>query len=499
MIFAPYGIGLLQAQRMQQPQRGLPAASPPFGVPGQIMPQQPMLRQTSLAQSLPASAPMAAAQQLPFQPRPLMQPMALPPSPMGMQPQGAPAQPAQNKPPAPQGQRPQGQGFLGMDPQTWFDIAGGFMSGAQNNDWSQALFGIGGALDARRGRQDAQMERKWQDEQRGLERERAGRERTAFKNEQGELQDARLQRQAARERYSELLSDPNLTAQDRAVLQAVGPDGFADFMVQRYGLQAEASQAELAHQRALELQNDDQEWRGSQMALDRRAIGGGGGGGGGYSPVAPMPEPEQRRYSEAVTTAATAAEQARGIIGLLDEFGALNQRTGTGIAAGAMRPFNSDLQRMHAISELLVPMQRAPGSGQMSDRDVEMYRNSVVNIGVGGDVNARTRAVMAARAQNDIDYAEFLTWAETQGLPLANARAAWQDYSNRNRLFNDDGTVRQRMHWGDYLLGPQQQQAPPARRSPPPPMPQDVPTLPYSGPSQQMGDPRGWNPNNWRG
>lgn len=242
-MFNPAGIGILGAQqrdpyqqrRLFQQLQQIPAASPQFGVPGQVMPQQPQMRPASFMPVAPM-APIAAAVSRP-EARPTMinqqQPVVVP----GQQPQAGPGQAATAQLKA-VGQR--GQGLFGIDPQTWFDIAGGFASGAQNDDWGAALSGIGGALNNRAQRQDAQSDRKWRDEERGLARTEARRDDVRFTREEEEAALVRQMRQQATADWQAAIADPATPADRLAALRAAGPHGYADFVVQQYQMDREA-------------------------------------------------------------------------------------------------------------------------------------------------------------------------------------------------------------------------------------------------------------------
>jgi len=191
-------------------------------------------------------------------------------------------------------------------------------------------------------------------------------------------------------------------------------------------------------------------------------------------PGDPLRESSQDRTMR--TNAAQQAVEAQGTARLADEFVALNRTNNTGgiwglpFVQGGRAMVDPEFNRMRSIQEQLTPAQREAGSGAMSDRDVEMYRRSTLNVGAPGPANQRTARVLDAVAANQADYSAFLDeYARANGGSLAGASEMWLEYSNANPLFNDDGTPRTaRTPWRSYFGAERQQ---PARQQPARPAP----------------------------
>ena len=88
-----------------------------------------------------------------------------------------------------------------------------------------------------------------------------------------------------------------------------------------------------------------------------------------------------------------------GIVGGIQ---ALGNSIGIPIGKGA-----SDAQAANAIIARLVPTQRTPGSGQMSDRDVLLFRDSLPKLINSPEGNALIISTMKAMAQFKIDQARI--------------------------------------------------------------------------------------------
>jgi len=65
--------------------------------------------------------------------------------------------------------------------------------------------------------------------------------------------------------------------------------------------------------------------------------------------------------------------------------------------------------------------------------------------------------MMEARIQNDIDFAGFITYAQSQGIPLPEAQSLWQVYSSDEPLYGPGGETRQRQSWQQYFSQSAQQ------------------------------------------
>lgn len=121
---------------------------------------------------------------------------------------------------------------------------------------------------------------------------------------------------------------------------------------------------------------------------------------------------------------------------------------------------------MKAIVEKMTPAMREAGSGAMSDRDVQMYRASVVGLDKLGPTNSALATVIDAGARRSGDYTAFKNeWARRNNT-LVGSQEAWQAYAEDNPLFEggETGTkVRQVTPWRQYF-GLQELKAKPAEK-----------------------------------
>lgn len=168
-----------------------------------------------------------------------------------------------------------------------------------------------------------------------------------------------------------------------------------------------------------------------------------------------------------LTKVRQAARGANSAIADANRFIALNQKTVTGGIQDRWtftgipqfkEAINPNIQEMTTITNRLTPAQREAGSGAMSDRDVEMYRASVLNRGNEGPVNQAIAARLKAGAARERDYAAFLDeYAKVNGT-LAGAQERWDNFSNEHPLYDyKTGTVRSGVpSWRQYF-GVQQQ------------------------------------------
>lgn len=176
-----------------------------------------------------------------------------------------------------------------------------------------------------------------------------------------------------------------------------------------------------------------------------------------------------------LTKVREAARGANSAIADANRFISLNQRTSTGgiqnnfpLLSDVTRAFTPDIQEMTSITNRLTPAQREAGSGAMSDRDVEMYRSSVLNPSNEGPVNQAVAARLKAGATRQRDYAAFLDeYAKVNGT-LAGAQEKWDNYSNEHPLYDyKSGTVRSGVPTWRQYFGVQQQPRQAARPNQP--------------------------------
>jgi hypothetical protein len=108
------------------------------------------------------------------------------------------------------------------------------------------------------------------------------------------------------------------------------------------------------------------------------------------------------KQAESFDTMATEGLNARADLAVIDELGGLLQGTGGTLdgLAGRLSSYGiggegmSDLQAADALINKLIPSQRAPGSGSMSDRDVEMFKASLPSLWNAPGGNTKILGVM---------------------------------------------------------------------------------------------------------
>jgi hypothetical protein len=140
-----------------------------------------------------------------------------------------------------------------------------------------------------------------------------------------------------------------------------------------------------------------------------------------------------------------AAREAGGMIRDVDRFVDLNREAATGwpysipVVGDALVGLSPQVQEMRSLSERMTPAQREVGSGAMSDRDVEMYRRSVVNINQMGRTNENVAVILRTGAERQREYSAFMEeWARANG-SLVGAQERWSEYTAENPLFQEDG------------------------------------------------------------
>lgn len=184
--------------------------------------------------------------------------------------------------------------------------------------------------------------------------------------------------------------------------------------------------------------------------------------GGQWLPVGKMyvgPAPkltsdENKQLKQARMT----AEAAGGAMRDVDRFMTLNARQPSGqflglpIVRDVAGMFNDDIGEMNAITNRLTPAQREAGSGAMSDRDVDMYRRSVVGMGQTGPANESIAALTKAGALRQREYAAFLDYFARVNGTTNGAQELWDDYKMAEPIYDpDSGSLRQARPWRDYF------------------------------------------------
>lgn len=173
-----------------------------------------------------------------------------------------------------------------------------------------------------------------------------------------------------------------------------------------------------------------------------------------YSGPGPKLAPQEQKT---IATARTEAEKADGVIADVNRFSALNRKQGSGGILGlpGFRNLHGALDpevgEMNAITNRLTPAQREAGSGAMSDKDVEMFRASVVGQGNYGNTNAKIGNRSKAGAMRQRDYAAFLDYFAKVNGTINGAQEAWDDYKTAEPIYDPKtGDVRQGRSWRAY-------------------------------------------------
>ena len=112
-----------------------------------------------------------------------------------------------------------------------------------------------------------------------------------------------------------------------------------------------------------------------------------------------------------------------------------------GPLGGLSRMFDTRSGQLEQITAGIAPLMRQAGSGSSSDRDVEGFQKSVVNINKSEDANRRFAEGATLVQQRHKDYTNFLTQNVDINDPqsLQAAKAMWNAYTNANPLYDANG------------------------------------------------------------
>jgi hypothetical protein len=144
------------------------------------------------------------------------------------------------------------------------------------------------------------------------------------------------------------------------------------------------------------------------------------------------------KQAETFDTMATEGLNARADIGIIQELDTLLQGQGgtlsgiAGIAAkyGIGGEGMGDLQAVQALINKLVPTQRAPGSGSMSDRDVELFTRSLPSLWNEPGGNSKILRVMRGLAEYKQAQGEIADQVLTGDMSRQEARRALRALPN---------------------------------------------------------------------
>lgn len=140
--------------------------------------------------------------------------------------------------------------------------------------------------------------------------------------------------------------------------------------------------------------------------------------------LTPQESAQLRTAREAAQSSGVAARDA-------DRFMAINQDVGTGefwslpLASEVRGAFDPRFAEMQSLTNRMAPAQRQAGSGDMSDKDVALFKRSVPNPDFPGPTNAGIARRLKDEAGRTQGYAAFLDQYAQQNGTLLGAEAAW--------------------------------------------------------------------------
>jgi hypothetical protein len=170
--------------------------------------------------------------------------------------------------------------------------------------------------------------------------------------------------------------------------------------------------------------------------------------------------------AKAIEDARAAADKANTLADFGQQFRTINtkQPTGSAIDKAPLLPtFNERKQSMEGITAALVPLNRQAGTGNMSDKDAEMFERAMPSIKKDRQVNEGLIQGMEMRRQLANDRVAFLEqYAIARGTTLG-ADQMWRRYLNDNPIFDPKSNPKSnpinptvnsnRQGWQDYFSG----------------------------------------------
>ena len=139
---------------------------------------------------------------------------------------------------------------------------------------------------------------------------------------------------------------------------------------------------------------------------------------------------------------ASVVNQGAGVLKDLEKFGELNRRSKTGaLYEGSFSSFmpesfrGADEKVMKSITSDLAPKKRVEGSGTTSDRDINLYLESLPNIANEGDVNQQIRENYRAQYERSNKKLQFMQSYFDQYGHLNGADAIYQQ---QNKVVNQN-------------------------------------------------------------
>jgi len=143
----------------------------------------------------------------------------------------------------------------------------------------------------------------------------------------------------------------------------------------------------------------------------------------------------------------------------INRFEAINRRARTGgiedpiSAIPVLRSLTPKNVEMRAITNRIAPTLRSAGSGAMSDKDLDTFKQSIPNVGAVGPTNTAIAARLRAGSQREKDYAAYMDeYAKVNGTTFG-AQEKWDTYKNANPIYDPArGTVRANVpSWRQYF------------------------------------------------
>lgn len=134
---------------------------------------------------------------------------------------------------------------------------------------------------------------------------------------------------------------------------------------------------------------------------------------------------------------------------LVDRMGAMLEQTPTGLEAAVKSALGQygvttdgldQVQSLNAMINQLIPAQRTPGSGPMSDKDLEMFKSSLPSLINQPGGNARILSTMRAIADYTLQQSEIASSVADRSITPAEGRKALAALSNP--LGNVTGTSK---------------------------------------------------------
>lgn len=165
------------------------------------------------------------------------------------------------------------------------------------------------------------------------------------------------------------------------------------------------------------------------------------------------------KQAETFDTMATEGLNARADLGIIGELDSLLKGNGgalTGVAGwlaqkGIGGDGMDDLQAAQALINKLVPTQRAPGSGSMSDRDVELFTRSLPSLWNTPGGNEKILGVMRGLAQYKQAQGEIADMVLTGEMSRQEARQSLRKLPNPLAEF---GAERKKIVTDGYTIEP---------------------------------------------